>query len=74
VNAFQVLGGQLSELAAQLAKVTQPGHFNGDSRQGKSGSRDLVAKDEQRFPDTDQHVSPGEYPRFNSANSWIVYG
>ena len=33
-----------------------------------------VAKDEQRFADTDQQrASPGKYPRFNSVNGWIVY-
>ena len=37
-------------------------------------SRDPVAKDEQRFADTDQQrASPGKYPRFNSVNGWIVY-
>jgi len=31
-------------------------------------------KDEQRFAYTDQKcTSPREYPRFNSANGWIVY-
>ena len=32
-----------------------------------------MAKDEQRFTDPDQYASPGEYPKFNLANGWIVY-
>ena len=33
-----------------------------------------MAKDEERFADTDQQrASLEKYPRFNSVNSWIVY-
>ena len=74
MKAFDELGGQLSELAAQLANVMQPGRCNRDSRYWQSRRGDPVAKDEQRFADTDQRcVSPGEYLRFNSVNVWIVY-
>jgi len=62
------------ELAAQLANATQPGRFNRYSRYRQYRRRDPVAKDEQRFADTDQQrASPGKYPRFNSVNGWIVY-
>ena len=44
---FDELGEQLSELAAQLAKVMQPGHFNRVSRQRQSRRRDLATKHEQ---------------------------
>ena len=70
MNAFEVLGGRLSELAALLAITTQPGHFNKHPwyRQCQ------VAKDEQRFEYTDQQCAPlVEYLRFNSANGRIVY-
>ena len=71
---FDEQGEQLPELAAQLAKATQPGHFNTVSQQRQSRRRDLATKHEQRFADSDQQrVSPGEYPRFNSVNGWIVY-
>jgi len=41
-------------LAAQLAKATQPGHFNKHPRRRQSRRRDLVANDNKRFADTDQ--------------------
>ena len=63
-------GRTLTKPAAQLAIATKPGHFNRHPWQWQSS----VAKDEQTFADTDhQCVSLGEYPRFNSANGWIVY-
>jgi len=51
---FEELRGRLSELAAQLVKATQPGHLNKHPRRQQSRRRDLVAKDDKRFADTDQ--------------------
>jgi len=71
---FKELEGQLSQLAAQMANATQPGYFKRDSRYWQYRRRDLVAKDEERFADTDQqHALLGKYLRFNSVNGWIVY-
>jgi len=54
VNTFEELGGRLLELAFQLPKATQPGHFNKHPRRPQSGRRNLVSKDDKRFIDTDQ--------------------
>jgi len=43
---FEELGGRLSELAAQLAKATQPGHFNKYPQWRQSRRHDLMAKDD----------------------------
>jgi len=71
---FDELGEQLPELAAQLAKATQPGHFNRVSRQRQSRRRDLATKHEQKFADSDQRcASPGAHPRDTSVNGRIIY-
>jgi len=71
---FEELERRLTELAAQLANAMQPGRFNRDSRYWQYRRCNTVAKDEQRFADSDQQrTPPGEYPRFNSVNSWLFY-
>ena len=71
---FDELGEQLSELAAQLAKATQAGHFNSVSRQRKSQRRDLATKREQKFADSDHRCAlPGAHPRDTSVNGRLIY-
>jgi len=73
-KVFDELGEQLPELAAQLAKATQPGHFNRVSRQRQSRRRNLAMKHEQKCADSDYRcASPGAHPRDASVNRRIIY-
>jgi len=71
---FDELGEQLLELAAQLAKATQSGHFNRVSPQRQSRRRDLATKHKQKFADSDQRCAlPGAHPTDTLVNGRIIY-